>query len=139
MPSVTVTNEVSQFGTTRSRERLTGDAASYEFNVIDTPSVEMLEQVGWVTEIADPAEATDVGGVGLDGPAVDVGADHHGEPRILKPKAQTACTAEEIQRARPRLSTDPVADGPEVSRVGGVRMPGQPGRRPAVRTDDGTG
>lgn len=136
---MTVTNEVSQLGTTRARKRLTRNAASYELNVIDTPSVEMLEQVGRVTEIADPAEATDVGGVGLDGPAVDVGADHHGEPRIPKPKAQTACTAKEIQRARPRLSTDPAADGPEVPRVGGVRMPGQPGRRPAVRTNSGTG
>jgi hypothetical protein len=117
---VSLSNEVAQLCASSPAEGLAWNTPGDEFDVVNAPAVEVLEQVGWITEVTDPSESPDVRGVRFDRPCVDVGAGDNGEARVLQSEAEAAGAAEEIECAWTRLTMDPLTRRGEVPRVRGV-------------------
>ena len=97
-----------------AREGLARHASGDELDVVDAPTVKLLEQLARIGQIADVAEPAEIGRVGLDRPRISIRADENREPGVAQTKREPACAAEQIDDARARSGGNPPTDGSEI-------------------------
>jgi hypothetical protein len=106
----------------RAAERLAGYAAGDQIDVIDTPDLKCLQELGGIPEITAPRQPREVGRVCLDRPWISVGSDQDVESRLLETERKSARATEEVHRRRARPVRQPGSHSRQIRRVGGGRM-----------------
>lgn len=118
--ATTGSDELAKLRVSRARERLAGHATGHKFDMLNAPAVQMLKELGRVSEIADVPEAAEIRRMCFHCPRVRVSTDQNRESGITKSKGQPASAAEQVDRARSRRDCCPASYSSEIPRVGRI-------------------